>query len=134
MGSGSQEGMNVALVRVVTGTRGGRLDEGMSVTLDHRWRRVLSRGSVHDWRVDQSRRCCGRGGVGIVRRVIGSSDTRSHDVQVGESRSRNCDRGGGRRGRRTGGTGDSRLVDKRLMSSRLMKNRRSDASRGALSI
>jgi hypothetical protein len=59
---------------------------------------------------------------------------RSHDVKVGENRRRNCDRGGGRRGRRAGGTSDSRLVDNRLISSRLMNSRRSGASRGALSI
>jgi hypothetical protein len=59
-------GVNLCVVRqqdrvdgkvwVVVGTRNGRLNEGMVVAWHRWWRRVLSRGSVHDWRVDQSRR------------------------------------------------------------------------------
>jgi hypothetical protein len=60
-------------------------------------------------------------------RVERVTNGRSHGVEVGENRSRNCVRGGDRRGRRAGGTGDNRLVDNRLMSSRLMNSRRSCA-------
>jgi hypothetical protein len=41
------------VVWIVAGTRGGRLDEGMGVARYKGWRRVLSRGSVHDWRIDE---------------------------------------------------------------------------------
>jgi hypothetical protein len=58
----------------------------MGVARHEGWRRVLSRGSVHDWRIDEGRRCCGRGGVEIVRRVIGSGDSRLVDSRLLNSR------------------------------------------------
>jgi hypothetical protein len=82
----------------------------MGVARHEGWRRVLSRGSVHDWRIDEGRRCCGRGGVEIVRRVIGSGDSRLVDSRLL----------------------NSRWVDSRWMEGRLRNGRRSGASSRAV--